>query len=280
MSVVKRRCALFPESLTRPSSPLGSYLLYSRRVISHHHRAIFVHIPKCGGQSVETTFLSDLGLDWDNRDALNLRKNPNSNVGPDRIAHLTLPEYLELHYVNPEQIEAYFVFTMVRDPVERLFSAYRYLGHARVMTFDDFVTKRLPALLACDDAMVRPAYQYLGGPSYAEVIDAVFRLEDTGSLEVELTRRFGTGFSELPHVNSHHERTGTTWSKAARRGLRSTLMLGRRHGKSGLTEAPRGNARRSNRDTSSNLTVSALETIIERYWGDFERFGYPIPQPD
>ena len=31
-------------------------------MISHEHKTVFIHIPKCGGQSVETCFLDDLGL--------------------------------------------------------------------------------------------------------------------------------------------------------------------------------------------------------------------------
>jgi hypothetical protein len=31
-------------------------------MISHPHRTLFVHIPKCGGQSVEHAFLNALSL--------------------------------------------------------------------------------------------------------------------------------------------------------------------------------------------------------------------------
>ena len=33
-------------------------------MISFPHKTIFIHIPKCAGQSVEETFLNDIGLDW------------------------------------------------------------------------------------------------------------------------------------------------------------------------------------------------------------------------
>jgi len=42
-------------------------------MISHHHRAIFVHIQKCAGQRVETVFLNDLALPRETRAPFQLR---------------------------------------------------------------------------------------------------------------------------------------------------------------------------------------------------------------
>ena len=44
-------------------------------MISHKHKTIFVHIPKTGGQSVESVFIEDEGLTWDTRAPLLLRRN-------------------------------------------------------------------------------------------------------------------------------------------------------------------------------------------------------------
>jgi len=33
-------------------------------IISHDRKAIFVHIPKTGGPSVEQVFIEDTGLTW------------------------------------------------------------------------------------------------------------------------------------------------------------------------------------------------------------------------
>ena len=43
-------------------------------MISKAHKTIFVHIPKVAGQSIETMFLNDLNLKWDERSKLLLRK--------------------------------------------------------------------------------------------------------------------------------------------------------------------------------------------------------------
>ena len=53
-------------------------------MISHNHEYVFVHIPKCGGQSIEHVFLNDLGLEWHNRSPLLLRPNDNLEIdSPD-----------------------------------------------------------------------------------------------------------------------------------------------------------------------------------------------------
>ena len=70
--------------------------LEEQTVISHEHRCVFVHIPKCAGQSIETVFLEDLGLDWSNRSILLLRPNECPDIGPPR---LVFPEVF-LKWIN------------------------------------------------------------------------------------------------------------------------------------------------------------------------------------
>ena len=57
-------------------------------MISHPHRTVFVHIPKCGGQSIETAFLADLGLGWKSRAPLLMGANDRPELGPPRLSHL------------------------------------------------------------------------------------------------------------------------------------------------------------------------------------------------
>ena len=44
-------------------------------MLSHQHKTIFIHVPKTAGQSIETLFLDDLGLKWDQRGSLLLRRS-------------------------------------------------------------------------------------------------------------------------------------------------------------------------------------------------------------
>ena len=57
-------------------------------MISIKHKTIFIHIPKCAGQSIEYLFLKDLGINWDQRINLLLRSKKFNERGPERLAHL------------------------------------------------------------------------------------------------------------------------------------------------------------------------------------------------
>lgn len=100
-------------------------------MISHFHRTVFVHIPKCGGQSVEQAFLTDLGLPWEMRAPLLLRPNDDPRLGPPRLAHLLARDYARCHYISSELFGTYYSFAVLRDPAARAVSLYNYLRISR-----------------------------------------------------------------------------------------------------------------------------------------------------
>ena len=67
----------------------------------HEKKAIFIHIPKTAGKSVANAIF-------------------NSSVG-----HRPIHRYFSYH---PEKAASYFKFTFVRNPWDRLFSAYNYFN--------------------------------------------------------------------------------------------------------------------------------------------------------
>ena len=69
-------------------------------MISIKHKIIFIHIPKCAGQSIENIFLRDLGLSWKERYPLLLRPRKPNEKGPERLAHLYAEEYLSLIHIS------------------------------------------------------------------------------------------------------------------------------------------------------------------------------------
>lgn len=92
-------------------------------MISHTHKFIFVHIPKCAGTSIENylrPYSSDVdGCKWA-RQTKNLRNRGLFNL-------------LERH-------SDYFKFTMCRNPYTRAVSIYRWLFE-KDMTFNQFLEK-------------------------------------------------------------------------------------------------------------------------------------------
>lgn len=94
-------------------------------MISLHHKVIFVHIPKCLGQSIERAFLRDLRLDWQERHILLLRKK-NSEPGPERLAHLYAHEYVKLGYIDEASFTEFYKFSVVRDPIDKIVSELNF----------------------------------------------------------------------------------------------------------------------------------------------------------
>src|SRR5260221_667113 len=112
-------------------------------MISTIHKTIFVHIPKCAGQSVEETFLKDISpdLDWEkHRHIISCFQRPESwgKQFPERLAHLTADEYLSLSFVSQSVWEKYYKFAIVREPIDRCISMWKCLPDM-TLDFDDFV---------------------------------------------------------------------------------------------------------------------------------------------
>lgn len=229
-------------------------------MISHKHRTVFVHIPKCGGKSIERLFLDDCGLDWANRDALNLRRNRNTQVGPRRTAHLTYRDYTALHYANDEIMRDYYVFSVVRHPLARLESIYRYMGFSAAFPYDVFVTDVLPHLLERRSRyfwFCRPQADLLVDETGRLAVDEIFHLEDTGEIEDALSRRFGPGFASLPHVDA--ARAPTSYER---------LKLRFRHARQGGWH---WSLAIDDRVAYSRPMLARIEAFYET---DFSAFGY------
>ena len=79
-------------------------------MISHQHKFIFVHIPKCGGTSIENFFGA-----WKDHNEF--------CVGGQTRQHWKLEEILSLY----PDCKNYFKFTFVRNPFSRIVSEYCYI---------------------------------------------------------------------------------------------------------------------------------------------------------
>ena len=107
-------------------------------MISIKHKIIFIHIPKCAGQSIENIFLKDLGLNWKERYQLLLRPKKAEEKGPERLAHLYAEEYFKFGYISKEKYDNFLKFSIVRDPVDRILSELNFQGIPRKNSKNDY----------------------------------------------------------------------------------------------------------------------------------------------
>jgi hypothetical protein len=149
-------------------------------MISHKHQCIFVHIPKAAGTSIERAFMNDLGLDMDNRHSLFLGKNTNLSFGPRVVSHLLAKEYVEQHYISQELFDSYFKFAIIRHPVERLFSSYKYRKYDDYLSFDSYIKIVLIKLVnsKTESFFYKPQYDYLYSSDGILLVDYIGKFED------------------------------------------------------------------------------------------------------
>lgn len=210
-------------------------------MISHDHKVIFVHIPKTGGQSVEHMFLDDLGLTWEEREALLLRPNRDRSLGPNRLAHLYADEYVTCGHVTQEQFDSYFKFAVVRNPYDRIVSEYLYRFQTtpfwRTPFPRQFVRRTYDNDFHDTPRHMVPQRRFVTDGEGRIIVDRILRFEEMGAQMEELSERIFGERRTLPHVN---KTKGDTTAKKAR------------------------------------LRARMAPLIAEKYAEDFEAFGYPV----
>lgn len=246
-------------------------------MISHKHHCVFVHIPKCAGQSIETAFLEDLGLDWETRAVLLLRSNDRPEIGPPRLAHLIARDYMRHHYLSRELYERYFTFSVVRNPWARAVSMYRYLDINE--SFSDFVEKRLMRSLGLGEADVdywffRPQIDYVTDETGEIIVDRIVHFEYLAEGFEQVAVEVGLK-TPLRHVNKSEPGT-IRQEEPVRRvtALRQSLvdlrlrLVKARRGIGALNARTKGKVWRDFYDDATRAQVAKL------YAGDVVAFGY------
>lgn len=177
--------------------------LYGKFADEHH--AIFIHVPKTAGVSV--------------RRALGIDHTPSS-------VHAT---YLDYHRADPRKCREYFKFAFVRDPFDRVLSAYSFLaagGMAKFDTqrrervlhgidgFEQFVHERLPQVM--HELHFRPQHEFLCDPSGTVKVDFVGRVESMERDFGVVGARLGINGPLAVHNHSVHETSALSYTPAMR----------------------------------------------------------------
>lgn len=192
---------------------------------------VFVHVPKTGGTSVARAL-----------------------YGTDGGGHRTVRDYRAA--LGDAFVDRAFVFAVVRDPVERLASAFRYLraggGNRLDAAFGDRVLSRYGTL----DAFVRG---WLGPETVREQVhfrpQADFVTDANGALDIDLVAR--------------HERLAEDYHAVRRRTGRGGPLPHLNRTVGGASAAPPRPA--------PDLSAEGRARVRSLYRADFALFGYPAP---
>jgi hypothetical protein len=175
--------------------------------ISHEHKAIFIHIPKTAGTSIETV----LGVRGDNKQV-----DYSIFFGHD-LQHLTAAE-LARHERMPQGVfESYFKFAVVRNPWDRVVSEYMYCpddygedhrAGLRMFLEDRFSRPEGPGV------HLRPQIDYVTDEQGRTMVDKIVRFENLEEDLEEVWRVLGMEGVELPvrkttehyHYSTYHSR--------------------------------------------------------------------------
>lgn len=180
-------------------------------IISHGRKYIFVHIPKTGGTSLalalEDKAMKDDVLIGDTPKAKKRRKRLKDVQTTGRVwKHSRLTDVYGL--VDQAQMEDYFVFTLVRNPWDRMVSYYHWLRDqtfdhphvtlAKTVEFSPFLNDGLTQAMMSADGAAR----YVSDQSGVDRCDLYLRLEQLAQDVKTLEDAIGVRLGMVPHTNT------------------------------------------------------------------------------
>lgn len=106
-------------------------------MISHKHKVIFIHIPKCAGSSIETAF----GVNVDNNKVDRENIFGWDDVNKLYLQHATPQELLDLQIITKEQWTDYYKFIVVRNTWDKAMSDFFWFKETKRFkgTFDNYI---------------------------------------------------------------------------------------------------------------------------------------------
>lgn len=180
------------------------------------NNVIFIHIPKCAGTSV-------------------LRA-----LGADGVGRLHI-DYLQYLRSDPSRYENYVKFSIVRHPVDRLYSCYRYLSHggngspddeelrhyimSKATSFDGFVKQVLNSDILSNWDLLRPQHNYICDRLARVKVDLLLRYEYLDEDYNKLRKLAPQLPPSLPHVNKSRTLLNFELSASARHKVEDLYRL-------------------------------------------------------
>ena len=181
-------------------------------MISIKHKIIFIHIPKCAGQSIEYIFLRDLGLSWKERHPLLLRPRKANEKGPERLAHLYAEEYFKFGYISKEKYDKFFKFSIIRNPVDRILSEINFQKIPKknskniygIESVEEYISKVIKLDKFSDlQRHISPQVKFLHDSETKQLlVDKVIPFDEINNEVPKILQKKLKVFLEVPKINS------------------------------------------------------------------------------
>ena len=171
-------------------------------MISHKHKFIFIHIPKCGGTSIEHSLLKNENVTKITDDVKQKYRLYYQYMGV-AVQHRKIDQFKDAREKN------YFTFTFVRNPWERFLSEYFYIKKFKGCGCDDF-DKKFPTfkhfvknngIKCCWYAHDYPQIDFVFNANQNKLTNFVGRCEDMQYDFDYVCGKIGIPKIELPHRN-------------------------------------------------------------------------------
>ena len=181
-------------------------------MISIKHKIIFIHIPKCAGQSIESIFLRDLGLSWKERSLLLLRPRKANEKGPERLAHLYAEEYFKFGYIPKKNFDNFLKFAIIRNPVDRILSEINFQKIPKktpkniygIESVEEYISKVIKLDKFSDlQRHISPQVKFLHDSETNKLlVDKVIPFDELNNEVPKILQKKLKVFLEVPKINS------------------------------------------------------------------------------
>ena len=176
-------------------------------MISHQHKCIFIHIPKCGGTSIENVIWPEPRREEDLWMGFTSKYHNKYQTGG--LQHLFAAHVLQ--EFGREIFDQYFKFTIVRNPWEKAISQYFYMARRPDlrefigMKEDDSFKSYLDLIQKKSHVQWEPQHKFITDVNGDLMVDFVGRLENINDDAAYIFGKLGID-AVIEHVNAtkHH----------------------------------------------------------------------------